>query len=97
MLILTTFDLDDYVFTALRGGASGFLLKDTAAASSCSRPSGPSPAGDALLGPGITRRLIREFARHPATAGGRTRPPAGDRRRRPRGQVTDRELRGPRA
>jgi DNA-binding NarL/FixJ family response regulator len=67
VLILTTFDLDDYVYEALRAGASGFLLKD--------RP--PEElvaavrviaAGEALLAPSVTRRLIEEFARRaPAT------------------------------
>jgi len=64
VLILTTFDLDDYVYAALRAGASGFLLKDT--------PPGDLlaairviAAGDALLAPAITRRLIAEFARRP--------------------------------
>jgi DNA-binding NarL/FixJ family response regulator len=61
VLVLTTFDLDDYVYEALRAGASGFLLKDA----------GPSEllnairvvaAGDALIAPSITRRLIGEFA-----------------------------------
>ena len=64
ILILTTFDLDEYVFQALRAGASGFLLKD--------RP--PEElveairivaSGDALLAPSITRRLIEEFSRRP--------------------------------
>jgi DNA-binding NarL/FixJ family response regulator len=64
VLILTTFDLDDYVFAALRAGASGFMLKD--------RP--PEEllaairvvaAGDALLAPNVTRRLIAHFVRHP--------------------------------
>ena len=68
VLILTTFDLDDYVYAALRAGASGFLLKDT-----------PPPellaairtiaAGEALLAPTVTKRLIKEFSakseRHP--------------------------------
>jgi DNA-binding NarL/FixJ family response regulator len=65
ILVLTTFDLDEYVFAALRAGASGFLLKDT--------PPGDLlaairvvAAGDALLSPGITRRLVEEFARQPA-------------------------------
>ncbi|OHV43417.1 DNA-binding response regulator [Parafrankia soli] len=68
VLILTTFDLDEYVYTALRAGASGFLLKDA----------GPREllhairviaAGDALIAPSVTRRLIAEFAtrRDPAT------------------------------
>ena len=64
VLMLTTFDLDEYVFQALRAGASGFLLKD--------RP--PEElveairivaSGDALLAPSITRRLIEEFSRRP--------------------------------
>ena len=61
MLILTTFDLDEYVYDALRAGASGFLLKDVP-------PTSSPPAirmvgdGDALLAPSITRRLIEEFA-----------------------------------
>jgi DNA-binding NarL/FixJ family response regulator len=68
VIVLTTFDLDEYVYAALRAGASGFLLKG-----------GPAPqlvdavhtvaAGDALLAPAVTRRLITEFARRlgPAT------------------------------
>jgi DNA-binding NarL/FixJ family response regulator len=64
VLVLTTFDLDEYVYAALRAGASGFLLKDA----------GPSEllqairivaAGEALLAPSITRRLIAEFAARP--------------------------------
>ncbi|MEV0050247.1 two component transcriptional regulator, LuxR family [Saccharopolyspora shandongensis] len=61
VIILTTFDLDDYVYAALRAGASGFLVKDT-------EPTELIHAvrvvarGDALLAPGITRRLIAEFA-----------------------------------
>ena len=72
VLVLTTFDLDEYVYGALRAGASGFLLKDT-------RPRDLLQAietvatGDALLAPSVTRRLIAEFAarRDPADA-----PPA---------------------
>ena len=67
VLILTTFDLDEYVFEALRAGASGFLLKD--------RPPEELVAavrvvaqGDALLAPSVTRRLIEEFAGRPETA-----------------------------
>ncbi|MGY2083935.1 response regulator [Blastococcus sp. SYSU DS0539] len=65
IMMLTTFDLDDYVFAALRAGAAGFLLKDT-------RPVELLNAvriiarGEALLSPGITRKLIAEFARQPA-------------------------------
>ncbi len=65
-LILTTFDLDEYVFAALRAGASGFLLKDTLPADLLSAIQVVA-AGDALLAPSVTRRLIGEFARLPAT------------------------------
>jgi DNA-binding NarL/FixJ family response regulator len=67
VLVLTTFDLDEYVYAALRAGASGFLLKDA----------GPREllhairviaAGDALLAPSVTRRLIAEFAARPDPA-----------------------------
>jgi DNA-binding NarL/FixJ family response regulator len=64
VLILTTFDLDDYVYRALRAGASGFLLKDTAPEEMLAAIRVLS-AGDALLAPSITRRLIREFAQRP--------------------------------
>jgi DNA-binding NarL/FixJ family response regulator len=67
VLILTTFDFDEYVFAALRAGASGYLIKDT-----------PPPellagirvvaAGEALLAPRVTRRLIAEFTRRPGPA-----------------------------
>jgi DNA-binding NarL/FixJ family response regulator len=67
-LILTTFDLDEYVFAALRAGASGFLLKDTLPADLLTAIRVVA-AGDALLAPSVTRRLIGEFARTaPATA-----------------------------
>jgi DNA-binding NarL/FixJ family response regulator len=64
VLILTTFDLDEYVFAALRAGASGFLLKDTPPADLLAAIRIVA-AGDALLAPGITRRLIAEFTRRP--------------------------------
>ncbi|MEV5714706.1 response regulator transcription factor [Amycolatopsis mediterranei] len=64
VLILTTFDLDDYVYQALRGGASGFLLKDTPPADLLAAIR-VIAAGDALLAPSITRRLIAEFAARP--------------------------------
>jgi DNA-binding NarL/FixJ family response regulator len=80
VLILTTFDLDEYVYEALRAGASGFLLKD--------RPSDELvaavrlvAAGEALLAPSVTRRLIEEFAKRPGAAG----PPPELR------ELTDRE------
>ncbi len=70
IMILTTFDLDEYVFAALRAGASGFLLKDT--------PPGELlaairviAAGEGLLAPTVTRRLIEEFTRRPAPAAAR--------------------------
>jgi DNA-binding NarL/FixJ family response regulator len=68
-LILTTFDLDEYVYAALRAGASGFLLKDTIPADLLSAVRVVA-AGDALLAPSITRRLIGEFARLPASGTG---------------------------
>jgi DNA-binding NarL/FixJ family response regulator len=64
VLVLTTFDLDEYVFSALRSGASGFLLKDAplddlvAAIRAVGR-------GDGILSPAVTRRVIHEFARRP--------------------------------
>jgi DNA-binding NarL/FixJ family response regulator len=64
VLMLTTFDLDEYVYQALRVGASGFLLKDTPPADLLAAIR-VIAAGDALLAPGITRRLIAEFARRP--------------------------------
>jgi DNA-binding NarL/FixJ family response regulator len=67
VLILTTFDLDEYVFDALRAGASGFLLKD-ATAGQLYDAVRVIAAGDSLLAPAVTRRLISEFVRF--------RPPA---------------------
>jgi DNA-binding NarL/FixJ family response regulator len=67
-LILTTFDLDEYVFAALRAGASGFLLKDALPAELLNAIRVVA-AGDALLAPSVTRRLICEFARTPHPAG----------------------------
>jgi DNA-binding NarL/FixJ family response regulator len=61
VLMLTTFDLDDYVYEALGAGASGFLLKDAPAAELV-RAVRVVAAGDALLAPSVTRRLIAEFA-----------------------------------
>jgi DNA-binding NarL/FixJ family response regulator len=62
VLILTTFDLDEYVFDALRAGASGFLLKDVTA-ERLFEAVRVVASGDALLAPAVTRRLIAEFAR----------------------------------
>src|SRR5256885_1559581 len=65
VLILTTFDLDEYVYEALRAGASGFLLKDAGAAELLHAVRVVA-AGEALLAPAITRRLIEDFTRRPA-------------------------------
>ncbi|MFF4190314.1 response regulator [Nonomuraea sp. NPDC001831] len=81
VLILTTFDLDDYVYEALRAGASGFLLKDASAAQ-LAEAVRVVAAGDALIAPAVTKRLIHEFARL-----GGPRPPSG---RRPE-ELTERE------
>jgi DNA-binding NarL/FixJ family response regulator len=68
VVVLTTFDDDEYVYRALRGGASGFLLKDIP-------PLGliegvrTVARGDALLAPGVTRRLIEDFAARPGAPG----------------------------
>ncbi|MEV3981373.1 response regulator transcription factor [Nonomuraea sp. NPDC049758] len=62
VLVLTTFDLDDYVYEALRAGASGFLLKDASAAE-LAHAVRVVATGDALLAPNVTKRLIAEFAR----------------------------------
>lgn len=68
VLILTTFDLDEYVYEALRSGASGFMLKDNPADQLITAIRVVS-RGDALLAPSITRRLLSEFSRHvPPTA-----------------------------
>jgi DNA-binding NarL/FixJ family response regulator len=73
VLVVTTFDLDEYVFEALRAGASGFLLKD-APRSELLRGIEIVAGGDALLAPSATRRLVEDFARRRAAAP----PPAGD-------------------
>ena len=65
VLILTTFDLDEYAYAGLRAGASGFLLKDVTAERLIEAVR-IIAAGDALLAPGVTRRLISEFAQRPA-------------------------------
>ena len=67
VLILTTFDLDEYVFEALRAGASGFLLKDLPREDLVAAVRVVA-GGEALLAPSITRRLIEEFARRPVGA-----------------------------
>jgi DNA-binding NarL/FixJ family response regulator len=81
VLILTTFDLDEYVYAALAAGAGGFLLKDTAAERLFDAVRVVA-RGDALLAPSVTRRLIAEFARQH-----RARPAAD-----PLGALTPREI-----
>ena len=75
VLVLTTFDADEYVYEALRVGASGFLLKDTDP-HQLTEAIHVIAAGDALLAPSITRRLITEFATRPEIR--RARPPELD-------------------
>jgi DNA-binding NarL/FixJ family response regulator len=65
VLILTTFELDEYVFEALRSGAAGFLVKHTEPAELV-RGVRVVAAGDALLSPGVTKRLVAEFASRPS-------------------------------
>ena len=67
VLVLTTFDLDEVVFEAIRAGASGFLLK-TSPADDLVRAVRIVAAGDSLLSPSITRRLVEEFARRPVAS-----------------------------
>ena len=83
VIILTTFDLDEYVHEALRAGASGFLLKDTLPVDLLNAVRVVAD-GDALISPKITRRLIEEFARRPE-------PAAAAAAAASLGQLTDRE------
>ena len=73
VLILTTFDLDEYVFEALRAGASGFLLKDTLPEDLLTAVRVVAD-GEALIAPSITRRLIEEFVQRAEPATANTRP-----------------------
>jgi DNA-binding NarL/FixJ family response regulator len=73
VLILTTFDLDEYVFEALRAGASGFLLKE-ALPHDLLAAVRVVASGQALLAPSVTRRLVEEFARRPAAGAGEPPP-----------------------
>jgi DNA-binding NarL/FixJ family response regulator len=73
ILVVTTFDSDEHVFEALRGGASGFVLKDTPP-EKLLEAIGIVAGGEALLAPGVTRRLIAAFARQPRAA----TPSSGD-------------------
>jgi DNA-binding NarL/FixJ family response regulator len=83
VLILTTFDLDDYVYSALRAGASGFMLKD-APAEQLVNAVRVIASGDALLAPSVTRLLIDEVSRRPAVDPQAVAPGLVD--------LTDREL-----
>jgi DNA-binding NarL/FixJ family response regulator len=83
VVVLTTFEVDEYVFEALRAGAAGFLVKDTEPADLV-RAVRVAAAGDALLSPGVTRRLIGEFAarsKAPAQAAGPSLAALTDRER----------------
>ena len=82
VLILTTFDHDEYLYAAIRAGASGFLLKDVAPAE-LAHAVRMVAAGDALVAPAITRRLLEDFARQ---------PPPGARAPESLTLLTDREL-----
>ena len=83
VLILTTFDLDEYVYSALRAGASGFMLKD-APAEQLINAVRVIAAGDALLAPSVTRLLIEEVSRRPAVDAAAIAPGLAD--------LTEREL-----
>jgi DNA-binding NarL/FixJ family response regulator len=82
VLMLTTFDLNEYVYEAMKAGASGFLLKDVPRSHLVDGVR-TIAAGDALLAPGITRRLIEQFI---------SRPPPGSKRPEGLDELTDREL-----
>ncbi len=82
VLVLTTFDLDEYVYGAMRAGASGYLLKDTPAKELVAAVR-VIAAGDALLSPSVTKRLIEEFAAQPEPHAVTAALP---------GDLTDREL-----
>ena len=82
--MLTTFDMDEYVYEALQAGASGFLLKDVPPEQLVDGIRAVA-SGDALLAPSITKRVIEEFVRRPPQAAAPTPPPEV-------GELTDREL-----
>ena len=95
VLILTTFDLDDYVYAGLRAGASGFLLKDTQPADLVAAIR-TIAAGDAVLAPAATSRLVRQFAATPNPKSPKTPEPPGSPGAHPGGAqirqaLTDRE------
>ncbi len=82
VLVLTTFDLDEYVFEALRAGAGGFMLKD-APPGQLAEAVRTVAAGESLLAPAVTKRLVERFVR---------RPPSDHVRRERFDELTDREL-----
>jgi DNA-binding NarL/FixJ family response regulator len=84
VIILTTFESDEYVYQAIRAGASGFLVKDTEPADLLQAVRVVA-RGDALLSPGVTRRLITDLATRPE------RPPPGNRDPGPLAALTERE------
>ncbi len=84
VIILTTFESDEYVYQAIRAGASGFLVKDTEPADLLQAVRVVA-RGDALLSPSVTRRLITDLATRPE------RPPPSDRHRGPLNGLTERE------
>ena len=88
VVILTTFDLDEYAFAALRAGASGFLLKDARPAELVAAIRSVA-SGDAVVSPRVTRRMLEMFAGHLPADGARTEPGAIDVRLQP---LTAREL-----
>jgi DNA-binding NarL/FixJ family response regulator len=83
VLMLTTFDLDEYVYEALRAGAAGFLLKDMSGEDIVTAVRKAAAGADSLLAPAVTRRLIERFTSAPPTTAGAHRA---------LGQLTDREL-----
>ncbi|MFI7701322.1 response regulator [Nonomuraea sp. NPDC049480] len=80
VVVVTTFDLDEYVYEALRSGASGFLVKDAEPAE-IRHAVRVAARGDALLSPGVTRRLIEEFTARPAHLDAARLAPLTDRER----------------
>lgn len=87
VLVLTTFDLDEYAFAALKAGAAGFLLKDAGPAELLTAIRAVHE-GDAVLAPSTTRRMLDQFVEHLPTGGEETGPAAAEQRLEP---LTDRE------
>jgi DNA-binding NarL/FixJ family response regulator len=87
VLVLTTFDLDEYVYEALKAGAGGFMLKD-APPRQLAEAVRTVAAGESLLAPAVTKRLIERYV---------SRPPTDAVRRERFAELTERELEGPQA